>query len=312
MRVETITCPNCGSRIEDLDSEKQFCPYCGQSLFIDDGTEKITYKKIDEARIKEAEVRERVKLRELGLRESEINHKHRSEERQNKLHSFKIKAFAIGIVAIILAFVIQNIVLKHRGDQQALLAYEQAFQDGSETVTLPVNEEVKVDELTLSQLISPASELISYKYYYTSAGLFEDSKKFFKSDVKVPFTTDKSVYLVDGIISVGIDIDQIEFEIDEDKKIITVTVPYPKIMSHEVDSDSFQYYDIKNSVFNSSNLADFAELEAALKKEQEDKLLANTDFWDKAKDSVTLTLNGLLNASEKLDDYQIKYKWKSY
>ena len=312
MRVETITCPNCGSRIEDLNSEKQFCPFCGQSLFIDDETEKITYKKIDEARIKEAEVRERVKLRELGLRESEINHKHRSEERQNKLHSFKIKAIAIGIVVIILAFVVQNIVLKHRGDQQALLAYEQALQDGSETVTLPVNEEVKVDELTLSQLISPASELISYKYYYTSAGLYEDSKKFFKSDVKVPFTTDKSVYLVDGIISVGIDIDQIEFEIDEDKKIITVTVPYPKIMSHEVDSDSFQYYDIKNSVFNSSNLADFAELEAALKKEQEDKLLANTDFWDKAKDSVTLTLDGLLNASEKLDDYQIKYKWKSY
>ncbi len=311
MKIDQLICPACGAKVDGTEGTK-ICPYCQQPLFVDDDSQKVTFKKVDEARIKEAEAEEKIRLRELDLRESEMQHRQKKDERQQKLNAFKIKAIVIGSVAlaVILAFVITLSVMKAKSKLAALEAYQQGIRDNAEQMEkLQVNKEVAVDSMMLSSMIEPASELVSYKYYYTSAGVYEDSKKWFGSDVKVPFSTDKAVFLVDGVISAGIDIDKVTFDVDNEKKIISVSLPEPGIISHEIDSDSFQYFDVKNSIFNSSDLNDYAELETSLKDQQEEKLLANEEFWEKAKSNIKTTLSSLINASGIIDDYQIKYTW---
>ncbi len=310
MKIQVMNCPSCGASLEGTDDDIQFCPYCGKTLYIDDESHKFTYTKVDKARIKEAETNEKIRMKELELKEGEFKHRSQKEIRNEKLQTFKTKAIILGSIAavIVVAFVIQNLVLKARAKEEALWAYQQAMKDANtQAETLVVNEEVKIDAVTLSRLIEPASELISYKYYYTHAGIVEDSKKVF--NIKVPFTTDKAVYLVDGVIGAGADISKIQFDVDDEKKEINVKIPNPKIISHEIDTDSFQYYDVKNSVFNSSNLADYAELESVIKQDQETKLNENKEFWDKTKQNINATISNLIKASGKVDDYKIYYQW---
>ncbi len=310
MKIEQMQCPGCGATIKDEGF--QVCPYCGQVLYADDESQKITYKKIDEARLKEAETKEKIRMKELELEEKDRDYKRKKDDRADKFKIFMKRVIIIAavILVIALAFLIEYLVMKSKADNEAYLAYQKAVQDNAaQFELLQVNQEVSVDEATLSKLIEPASELVAYKYYYTTAGVFEDSKKFFGSDIKVPFTTDKSIYLVDGIISTGIDINGVKFDVDDENKTITISMPNPVILSHEIDTSSFRYYDVKNSVFNSSNLNDYAQLETVLKQQQENKLLENVEYWDKTKTNVKTTIASLVNAAGKVDDYRINYEW---
>lgn len=310
MKVEKVVCPACGSAINDEGF--QICPYCGQSLHVDDESQKITYKKVDEARLKEAETKEKIRMKELEMEEAARAHRRKKDDRAEKIKSFKTKAIVIGSIVVVLAlvFLIEYLVLKSKANKDVLEAYQKARdENAAQMEMLMVNQEVSVDALTLAKLVEPASELVSYKYYYTAAGVYEDSKKFFGSSVKVPFTTDKAIYMVDGIISAGIDISEVKFDVNDDNKTIEVSLPSPKILSHEVDSNSFQYYDVKNSALNSSNLGDYAGMETALKEEQERKLTENAEFWDKTRANVQTTISSLINASGKIDDYRVNYSW---
>lgn len=308
MKIHTMYCPNCGESLKGEGGDIQYCPYCGKMLYFGDESLKNTYNKTDKARIKETE--NKIQMNEIELEEEEFKHRSSKENRRDKLQAFKVKwiVIGLGILAIVLAFIIQNLVLKSMAKKEALLAYQQALQDANtQAEKVKVNDEVTIDAVDLQRMIESASELVSYKYYYTSAAVYENSKKVM--NIKVPFTTDRAVYLVDGVISAGTDISKIDFDVDDDKKTITVNIPNPKIISHEIDSDSFQYFDVKNSVFNSSDLSDYADLESVIKERQETKLQENNEFWEKTKQNINDTISNLITASGKADDYHIDYRW---
>ena len=96
MDARTITCPNCGAELE-LDSERTqaFCTYCGNKLYIEDDSIKITNRIIDEARLKEAEVR----LREL-------EYQHEREIREETIRKEQKRSFWISVVVFLIALLI--------------------------------------------------------------------------------------------------------------------------------------------------------------------------------------------------------------
>ncbi len=256
--------------------------------------------------------RDRNRINEYDDENQVVTHRRRNTRAQ-KIRMMRAKATLIGVAVLVVALVglIIYIAVSKSKENDLLKTYQQMLEENREEIEqLKLSNEVEISATTLAKMIEPASELVSYKYYYTAASVYEDSKKFFGSSVKVPFTTDKSVLMVDGIINVGVDISGVKFDVNDGSKTINVTLPSPKIISHELDTNSFQYFDIKNSVFNSSNLGDYANLESALKQQQEEKLMANTDFWDKAKENAKATISSLMNASGKLDEYSINYTWE--
>ena len=91
MRLVKMTCPNCGAELElDAERTQAFCTYCGNKLYIDDESIKITNRIIDEARLKEAEVR----LKEL-------EYQHEREIREETIRKEQKKAFRLSVIVFL-------------------------------------------------------------------------------------------------------------------------------------------------------------------------------------------------------------------
>ena len=70
MEFVSATCPKCGGTIQVPEYEKRcFCTFCGNQILIDDGSQLITHRTVDEAKIKKIASDERVKLKRIEQEE---------------------------------------------------------------------------------------------------------------------------------------------------------------------------------------------------------------------------------------------------
>lgn len=220
----------------------------------------------------------------------------------------KKKLIYVGIIIILFIIVIAGMAIHEKKALKKQLDEIGITQDGTELI-MPSNE-VEISVSTLREVIAPAKELISYKYYYTDAGVYEKNKTFFSTSVGIPFTKNQQVYVYSGTIGVGLNIEDISFDINEDNKRITVKMPELGVIYHTFDTSSFQSYDVKSSIITKINLSDYADFEEELKQHQEEKLSAYDEFWKEARKNTEATLDGLLSVSGLVDDYVIQYEWQ--
>lgn len=210
---------------------------------------------------------------------------------------------ALGAVAII-ALIVVGILISQLFSTKNKMKDLIVPPDDPDPIVID-DPEVIVTAATLREVVAPAAELTAYKYYYTDVDTYEKSQKIWK--FKVPFTTDKSVFSYSGEIGAGIDLDDAEFTVED--KSITVTLPKPDVLYHELDEKSFQSYDIKNSVFTSTDISEYADMIAALKARQEQKLNDNAEFWKSVKANTETVLRGVMTASGQLDEYTVSFAW---
>ena len=221
----------------------------------------------------------------------------------------KVKNILIIVLISLILIGIAIFVGFRIGKKKATDVIELPTGETVETEEVVINEEVTVDTSTIKEIVSPASELVTYKYYYTDAGTYEKDKKFGDTDIVIPFSTDKTVYTYSGTISAGIDTGEITYDIDNEKKKIIVHLPNPKILSHELDENSFQTYDVKKSIFTSSSLNDYAEFVGELKTKEEQNLNDKSEFWTSLRKNTEGIVSGLMTADERLNEYTITYDW---
>lgn len=170
----------------------------------------------------------------------------------------------------------------------------------------PVFEkEVTVDSIALKELLLPASDLVSMKYTYTDVAVYENSKKAF--GVKIPLTTDKVIFTYSGIVSAGINLSDVTFDINDTNKTITITLPSPQFMSHEMDETSFKFYDAKNSIFTETKLEDYTALMSDLKSQKEEQLRNDADYFPSVSENAQNAIKDLLNVAEATSDYEIVF-----
>lgn len=156
---------------------------------------------------------------------------------------------------------------------------------------------------TVLKAIEPAGELTTAKYYYGSVERYEDHKEIFGK--KIPFTTEEILYNYDGVINAGIDISKSKCSVDADNHKIEIILPQPEILSHEIDQESFKFYDVKNSVFNETDLDKFTVQTAELKKAKEDELTKDDEFSKTVISNAETTIKGFLTFSQEMKDYDI-------
>ena len=169
-----------------------------------------------------------------------------------------------------------------------------------------VSDEITITTKTLKDYVSKTEKLITCEYYYSEIGDYEKSKPFL--NFKLPFTTDKTLYTYSGKISAGINLKDLDFDVNASRKTITVKYPPVQILAHDMDQ-GFEFYDIKKAVFNRSDFNDFEEFRVTMKKQVEEKLMARDDFIKDAQDNAETIMEGLLTASGQIGDYTIKHQW---
>lgn len=175
--------------------------------------------------------------------------------------------------------------------------------------TIIVDKEITIDTSVIEEMLKPCAELVTYKYFYTDAGVFEKNQKLFNTDVVLPFTTDKTIYKYSGVISTGVDLEELSCEADNIEKTITITLPEPKILSHEIDTDSFEYQNVEDSIFTVSDLGDYQAFQDELKKYIEEKLNNDADYWKQCRTNTEKTIKELIAISDIADEYTIICRW---
>ena len=190
---------------------------------------------------------------------------------------------------------------------------EPVSHHNSESVDLeePADEVIeeqnsKLEIRYLKEVIAPASDLVTTRYYYKDADSFQSYKEI--NGFKIPLTTDEVVFTYEGTVSLGIDFGKIVFLVDEKDKKITVDLSEVKIVANEIDFNSFVYYEIKNSIFTEQTMEVTTDLLAVLQEKTANRVMNDKELLDSVRDNAENLIRGLLNSAEYSSGYEVVFK----
>ncbi len=181
----------------------------------------------------------------------------------------------------------------------------------SHTINENVDHDSIMDEVTvisgdtIRDGLSDIGELATEEYYFTRVETYDSSKNI--NGFKVPFTQSRFVYSYDGVVKAGINFADIEVDKDDLKKVITVTLPESKILDCNIDTDTFEVYDEKNSIFNPVTITDFNDsLDEMLKAAQDDAV--EKGVLERADTNARLIIRSFIQSSYDVGEYYIDVK----
>ncbi len=145
-------------------------------------------------------------------------------------------------------------------------------------------------------------ELATQSAYCTQVNVTDASREF--NGVTIPFTQSKYVYSYDFVIKAGFDFGEIEWE--KKGNTIEVRLPEAKILSNEIDLDSFQVYVEDESIFRQITLEENNEALEALKQDAQDNAVAN-GLLDNARENAQTILRGFFASAYDPEDYDIVF-----
>ncbi len=144
----------------------------------------------------------------------------------------------------------------------------------------------------------------------TQAGYFTTVQSITKSrevlGVEVPGTKSSYVYSYDGTIKAGIDFADIELEVDEKNRVIRVRFPEFRILSTEIDDDSFVLYSDGANLFTSLKLEDVNQSNAELKKTARETAVKN-GLLENARSNAEVLVRGFLAGMYDLNVYTVEF-----
>lgn len=135
---------------------------------------------------------------------------------------------------------------------------------GAIVVILLYRNQTEVYSRDIKAELSVASELTTAKLEYSGYKLY--------SDEGIPFLTKANFLMVyDATVRAGIDVNDAEIEVDNDKNIIWLTIPKAEIQDIKVDLNSIKFYDEKFSLFNFNEKEDGVKAQALAEIEAKEK-----------------------------------------
>lgn len=125
--------------------------------------------------------------------------------------------------------------------------------------------------------------------------------------VEIPFTQSHYIYSYDFDVKAGYDFSAITYEVDEENKAISVTLPEEKLLSIEVLTDSFKVYYEKESIFKRITLEDNNDALKDMQDTAKEDAISN-GIYDKARDNAETLLKAFFSNQYNLEEYTIEFK----
>lgn len=166
----------------------------------------------------------------------------------------------------------------------AILCFAVGFFSGGHQEKPPV-----LSSITVQNQLQQISQLATVRYSYTNMGQFENSNEFY--GIKLPFTTKRFIVAYDGVITAGVDLSRAQVTVTDQK--VTISLPAPQILSHEVDPNSLEVFDETTSIFNPITIEDYNGFQADQQGVMEDKAIQG-GLLTQAKDQAETAISGLL------------------
>ena len=206
-------------------------------------------------------------------------------------------------LAVLLAFVVVGVgafLLGRSAQHGAVLSEEES---GSGVVT----EHEEISGETIRSGMTDIGELATEEYWFTQVQTYDSSKsaQIFDLSFDLPLTRNKFVYSYDGVIKAGVDFAAASVEVDNALRRVTVTLPKARILSSEIDYDSFELYDEQKSIFNPLSVRDVNKSDSELLRSAEKDAIAKGVLTRADENAETLVVNFLRGAFE-VRSYAIK------
>lgn len=147
-------------------------------------------------------------------------------------------------------------------------------------------------------------ELATQAAYCTEVSVIEADQKL--GDFSIPFTQSKYVYSYDVEVKAGLDFSDIQVDVDQKEKTVQVKLPEIKVLSCEIDYDSFQVYVEQESIFRPITLEETNAATSELKQNAQDDAIAN-GLLDNARENAQQILTGFLQNQLDLEEYQVTF-----
>lgn len=141
--------------------------------------------------------------------------------------------------------------------------------------------------------------------YCTEVNVTEDAKELY--GMRIPFTQSKYIYSYDIVIKAGYDFNEIEWK--EKNKTIEVKLPEAKVLSNELDMDSFKVYHEEESIFSKITLEENNDAVKKMKLNAQENAIAN-GLLENARSNAETMLTGFFADEYDLDEYKIVFKDK--
>ncbi|MBO4617176.1 MAG: DUF4230 domain-containing protein [Lachnospiraceae bacterium] len=188
----------------------------------------------------------------------------------NKKQKKLITYIAINSVLVIAIIVFVVKIISGKGKESDVMSQIDAPM---QTEKLYANEEVKevvtINTKVIEDGLREMGTLITQEYYFTQVEEYTNTEKFWIFDSTASFT-----YSYDGVVAAGIDCSQITVVKDDEKKVITITIPKAEITSVTIDNDSFKKYEEKNGLWNKVTTDKFNDSMAAFKETAKNNAVA--------------------------------------
>ena len=169
-----------------------------------------------------------------------------------------------------------------------------------------ISETHRVIEATeIEHKIKDIEELsvIEYKYKQTCVIDEKDTFNFFLLDgTENPFTNKKLVVSMVGKIKAGIEADKVTVETDSASKKIIIGLPASKILSNELDEDSFYVYLEEDTIFNRLKAQDHSALRQKINDESRQFAIDN-GVLEQADERVHQLIRTMLEQIPDVKDY---------
>lgn len=172
-------------------------------------------------------------------------------------------------------------------------------------VVIGLRSDIFFDSKTTKIGFENIGELATQTAYSTQLGVIDDSRELY--GVTIPFTNSKYIYSYDVVIKAGFDFGDIEW--NENNNVIEVKLPKVKILSSELDLNSFKIYHENESVFNQITITENNEAMKKLQKTAEENAVAN-GLLENARDNSETILKIFFSNKYDLEKYEIVFKDK--
>lgn len=188
----------------------------------------------------------------------------------NKKQKKLITYIAINSVLVIAIIVFVVKIISGKGKESDVMSQIDAPM---QTEKLYAGEEVKevvtINTKVIEDGLREMGTLITQEYYFTQVEEYTNTEKFWIFDSTASFT-----YSYDGVVAAGIDCSRITVVKDDEKKVITITIPKAEITSVTIDNDSFKKYEEKNGLWNKVTTDKFNDSMAAFKETAKNNAVA--------------------------------------
>lgn len=167
--------------------------------------------------------------------EGKIPEKQPLMKRAHRMGKKIIRIASIMLIVVIVATISVTAVRYVVAAKEAEAAVKIEELEAKLAAALEEKEEIIVTNVIIEEKLEQIGELATSEFTYSGEKHVSDTRKWL--GVNLPLTTNSVDMIYAGVIKVGYDIDEIVYSVNNDKKLICITIPTAKVLDNYIILD---------------------------------------------------------------------------